>query len=84
LHLYVNLSGMHLRWSVFVGYKRKPSRQLAGRVLSIRGKKVGFPETNFVCDFGNSGIEILEPGAYERVFCKVISEIKNGMATDLH
>jgi hypothetical protein len=75
---------------------KKPSRYLkTGRAmtnlatgqpeanLSTRGKKVGLSGREFYN--GNSGIEIFWAWLLvQRVFCKVISEIKNGTATDLH
>ena len=49
----------------------------------IRGKKVGFPE-NELRVLVIQELRSLSLVLDEWVFCKVISEIKNGMATDLH
>jgi hypothetical protein len=55
---------------------------LTGRAL-FRVKKEVFLEMNLYS--GYSGFVILEGLVLdERFFCKVISEIKNGMATDIH
>jgi hypothetical protein len=47
-------------------------------------KKVGFSGSEFYS--GDSGnCDLFETGLLdERVFCKVISEIKNGIVTDIH
>jgi hypothetical protein len=53
-----------------------------GRAISIRGKKVVFQELKWIgWSFRNWDDQIC-CGAGDRFFTKVISEIKNGLATD--